>query len=65
MKYFHFDHNICKSVIYLGENITLETSPAEVYDGVLLYVHLPLQLRYHTGNCNPTCTRHEKNDVMN
>lgn len=38
-----------------GEGITLGTSLAEAYDKVLLYVHLPPQLSYHTGNYNPTC----------
>lgn len=26
----------------------------------MLCVHLPPQLSYHTGNCNPTCTTHGK-----
>lgn len=35
--------------------ITLGTNLAEAYGKVLLYVHQPPQLSYHTGNCNPTC----------
>jgi hypothetical protein len=44
----------------VGDDSTLETSPAEDDDRVLLCVHLPLQLKNHAGKWNPTCKRQEK-----
>jgi hypothetical protein len=62
MKCIHY-FDIGKEAIYLGvvgDDSTLETSPAEDDDRVLLCVHLPLQLKNHAGKWNPTCKRQEK-----